>query len=276
MASPMIPKRSSAACRAGKSVVFFQPGTYVINGTVDVPPSVERLNFMYVDLVAGPNLQDQEACGAFRIVGDCDQPLIVEDLFSFELFFGAHYLIDHASRRTVVLSDLHTQVGALYRNSVSGGKLFIENVCTTDQFGPYKNCLEVRGQQVWARQLNPERAAPEVNNSNSDLWVLGFKTEKSGTAFRTVDGGRSEIIGGIFNICREGAKSQPAIQIGEGSEVSVFASTTDHRRDPPRDPYCVIQDLSAGKVKQVGWEQCPSRAENLIVVPLFSTLRPGR
>ncbi|WP_197231059.1 glycosyl hydrolase family 28-related protein [Novipirellula artificiosorum] len=86
------------ACRSGKPVVFFQPGTYLINGTIEVPPTVERLNFMYVDLLAGPRLQDEDGLGAFRVVGESDRPLLIEDLFSFELFFGAHYLVDHVSR----------------------------------------------------------------------------------------------------------------------------------------------------------------------------------
>ena len=126
---------------------------------------------MYADLVAGGDLQQRDGTGAFAVLGDNSDPLIIEDLFAFERYFGSHYLIDHACRRTVILSDLHTQVGAMYINSVPGGFVYIENVCTTDQFAPNKNCFSFTGQQVWARQLNPERANPQVLNNARQLII---------------------------------------------------------------------------------------------------------
>ena len=258
------------AMNAGKAVVYFQPGTYLINRSITIPKHVQRVNFMYSDLVAGEDLQNQEGQGTFKISGESEKPLIIEDLFAFELYFGAQYLIDHACRRTVILSDLHTQVGAMYRNSVSGSKVFIENVCTTDQFAPYRNCFSFTGQQVWARQLNPERANPEVLNQNSKLWVLGFKTEKSGTAFYTTKGGYTEVLGGIFNISRS-ADSNPMI-INDNSNVSVFASTTDHRHRPVEyNKRWIIEERCKGVTKGLAWDRFPKRDEQLIVVPLYTS-----
>jgi len=259
---------------AGKAVVYFHPGTYLINGTVIIPAHVQRVNFMYSDLVAGEDLQNKQGQGTFRVSGESEKPLIIEDLFAFELYFGAHYLIDHACRRTVVLSDLHTQVGAMYKNSVSGGKVFIENVCTTDQFEPYRNCFSFTGQQVWARQLNPERANPEVLNQGSKLWVLGFKTEKSGTAFYTTRGGYTEVLGGIFNISRS-ADSHPMI-VNDDSNVSIFASTTDHRNIPIEyNKRWFIEEKCSGITKGLAWDKFPKRDEQLIVVPLYTSHAKG-
>ena len=256
------------AMDVGTSVVYFQPGTYLIDSTVTIPSHVQRVNFMYSDLVAGANLQSRERQGTFKVTGESDKPLIIEDLFAFELYFGGHYLIDHASCRTVVLSDLHTQVGAMYKNSVSGGKVFIENVCTTDQFPPYRNCFSFTGQQVWARQLNPERANPEVLNQGSKLWVFGFKTEKSGTAFYTTKGGYTEVLGGIFNISRA-ADSSPMI-MNHNSHVSVFASTTDHRIRPAEYNFRpFIEEMQDGMTWELTWDQFPKRDDQLIVVPLY-------
>jgi hypothetical protein len=258
-----------AAMNAGRPVVYFQPGAYLINETITIPPHVDRVNFMYADLVSGGDLQAQEGQGALKVVGEAARPLIVEDLFAFELNFGSHYLIDHASRRTLVLSDLHTQVGAMYTNSISGGKVFIENVCTTDPFPPFRNCFSFTGQRVWARQLNPERANPEVLNRGSSVWVLGFKTEKSGTAFHTAEGGYTEVLGGIFNISRA-ADSAPMI-VNEDSYVSIFASTTDHRERPAefnQRPF--IAETRGGVTRVLAWDQFPKRDEQLIVVPLYA------
>ncbi len=259
------------AMNEGKPVVYFQPGTYLIDGTIDIPARVQRVNFMYADLVAGGRLQSAEKTGTFRVTGEEEHPLIMEDLFAFERYFGMHYLVDHAGTRTLVLSDLHTQVGALYMNSVPGGKVFIENVCTTDQFPPYRNCLSFRGQKVWARQLNPERSNPEVLNDGSSLWVLGFKSEKSGTAFLTVNGGETEVLGGIFNISRS-ENSSPMV-VSRDSRVSVFASTTDHRVRPAGwnlRPF--VEDIRTGTSATLNWNQFPGRDGHLIVIPLYTNI----
>lgn len=259
------------AMLSGAAVVYFKPGTYLIDSSIIIPAHVNRVNFMYCDLVAGGRLQLSENTGTFKVVGDSDSPLIIEDLFAFERYFGKHYLVDHASRRTLILSDLHTQVGAQYINSVSGGKVFIENVCATDQFPPYKNCFSFRGQQVWARQLNPERSNPEVLNEGGYLWVLGFKSEKSGTAFLTIDGGKTEILGGIFNISRA-ADSHPMV-VTRDAKVSVFASTTDHRVRPATwnlRPF--IEDIRKEKSGTLIWNQFPRREKHLIVIPLYTNV----
>jgi hypothetical protein len=109
----------------------------------------------------------------------------------------------------------------MYSNSVSGGKVFIENVCCTDQFMPRPNCYRFRGQKVWARQLNPERADPEVINEGSQLWVMGFKTENRGTGFHTSGGGSTEVLGGVVNI---GGEGKPFI-VNDESSVSIVCAT---------------------------------------------------
>jgi hypothetical protein len=260
------------AMSSGASNVYFQPGIYLIDSTIDIPAPVRRVNFMYCDLVAGGWLQRSENTGTFKVVGESDSPLIIEDLYAFERYFGMHYLVDHASRRTLILSDLHTQVGAQYMNSVSGGKVFIENVCATDQFPTYRNCFSFRGQHVWARQLNPERSNPEVLNEGGNLWVLGFKTEKSGTAFLTTEGGKTEILGGIFNISRA-ADSYPMV-VTRDAKVSVFASTTDHRVRPAAwnlRPF--IEEIRMDQSGTLAWDRFPRRDPHLIVIPLYTNVR---
>jgi hypothetical protein len=209
------------ALESGKRVIYFQPGRYVINGQIRVPKTVNRINFMFSDLVAGETLRAMSDQGTFKIDEYSETPLIIEDLFAFEEYRGEQYFIDHASKRTLILSDLHTQTGAMYSNSVSGGKVFIENICCTDQFMPRPNCYSFKGQKVWARQINPERADPEVINEGSQLWVLGFKTEGRGTGFHTSGGGSTEVLGGVVNI---GGEGKPFI-VNDESSVSIVCAT---------------------------------------------------
>jgi hypothetical protein len=258
------------AMNSGCATVYFQPGTYLVNGPIDVPASVHRVNLMYCDLVAGAELQKMENAGLLR-VRDGQTPLVIERVFGFELFFGAMYFIDHASTRTLVLRDLHTQVGALYRNSVPGGKVFIENVCTTDKFDPNPNCFTFTGQKVWARQINPERADPEILNDGSSLWVLGFKSEGPGCAFRTTGGGATEVLNGIFNLWPNERKGSTPAVINDNSRVSVVASTTGKARDgaPLKSPLALIKETRGKETKQLLWDDLPHRDKDFVVVPLY-------
>jgi hypothetical protein len=250
---------------SGMTTVYIQPGTYLVNGPIDVPASVRRIDMAYCDLVADGDLQKMTDAGVLRIL-DGKDPLVIERLFGFELFFGEHYLVDHASKRTLILKDLHTQLGSMYRNSTPGGKVFIENVCSTDQFEPKRNCFTFTGQKVWARQLNPERADPEVLNDGSSLWVLGFKSEGAGCAFETRNGGSTEILNGIFNLWPNPRKGRPAV-INDHSSVSVTASTTG--KEGAKASHGLIEETRGSETKDLKWDDFPRRDKDFIAVPLY-------
>jgi len=222
-------KAIQKALKSGKRNIYFQPGRYLINGQLTVPATVQRINFMYCDLAAGEKLRAMADKGTFIINEESQTPLLIEDLFAFEAFQGQQYFIDHASRRTLILSDLHVQVGAMYTNSVSGGKVFIENVANTDQFEPNPNCYTFKGQTVWARQFNPERGNPEVINDNSKLWVFGMKVEGNGTAFLTKSNGYTEVLGGTWNMGNNNvfeSKGENSKIITEDANISVVLGSS--------------------------------------------------
>ena len=115
------------AMKSGKSTVYFNPGKYLINGVIQVPATVNRVNFMYCDLLSGKELSAMKKTGAFKIVGVSDKTLVFEHLYALERFYGFITFIEHASKRTLIISDLHVQAASMYFNSVTGGKVFIEN-----------------------------------------------------------------------------------------------------------------------------------------------------
>lgn len=225
------------AMDSGKALIYFEPGTYVIDSPVRVPASVKFIDFMYCDIAAGDNLKKQKDAGTFTISEDGEDPLRMENLLAWEEYYGLMYLIDHACRRTLVLRNLHTQTGPMYRNSISGGKVFIENVCCTtgslETVVSTTGCLEYRntpnfifkGQKVWARQINPERSLREVVNDGSILWVLGFKSEGQGIAFETINGGFTEVLGGVLNIGPHRDRDAKPAFLNADSNVSVVASS---------------------------------------------------
>lgn len=87
------------------------------------------------------------------------------------------------------------------------------------------------GQRVYARQLNNEMALKSketsgmVQNLGGLFWVLGYKTEFGSTVLRTTNGGRSEILGGLWYPA-QGVhdKSVAAIEV---EDAAMSASFTD-------------------------------------------------
>jgi hypothetical protein len=247
------------AMDSGKKVIYFQPGKYVIDSVITVPATVERINFMFTDLIAGENLKELAFQGALKITGYSDKPLLIENLFAWEKWNGSHFLVDHASKRTLVLSDIHTQVGSQYINSVSGGKVFIENVCTTDE-NPKKKCFIFSGQKVWARQINPERSDPEVVAHNSHLWILGFKTEAHGVTFKLEEQTKAEIFGGVVNHFSPG---KPIIEVNN-SEISFIAAT----RGSNKLDY-IVSETKNGLLKHLMYHELPVRKTPTIYIPMY-------
>lgn len=96
-------------------------------------------------------------------------------------------------------------------DQAKGGELFFEDFVTHD--------LKLKGQSVWARQLNVENEGEHIVNDGGDLWVLGYKTERGGTLLKTQGGGRSEILGGFSYTTTAGKLGPMFVNI----DSSVFA-----------------------------------------------------
>lgn len=106
---------------------------------------------------------------------------------------GAQFAgIDDQTRKTLILRDINTY-GAIrpYSGGVPGGRVFLSNICG--------NGWVFNHQQVWGQQLDVEsNVSPNILNDGGTLCVLGLKAENgSSTLISTVDGGRTELIGGF-------------------------------------------------------------------------------
>ena len=261
------------ALDSGAAVLFFQPGRYRMDRAVTVPASVECVQFLFCDLVAGRPLRDSADIGAFRIEGASETPLFVENLFAWEDWYGLHTLIEHASRRTLVVRDVHTQTGAFYVNSVPGGRVFLENVSCTDPVG--RRCARFRGQEVWARQFNPERADPEIRVEGGSLWLLGFKTEENGVQFEVTDGGRLEILGGTVN-CHATAEANsridPATPILRVTDAEASMTAVTSGPDRPDASFGTVMEVhtTGEPARRIPAAWFPPRENRHIFIPLIS------
>ena len=195
-----------AAVRSGKEVILFGSGHYLVNGKIYVPKSVKLIDFMFCDLYSGPQLISGELDSLFVICENSEAPLCFANLYTFEHFYGHFRFVCHAAKRDLLMKNVHTQTTAMYFNTVSGSRVYLDNcACTTGTYSLdtilsrhgyspvfcHMIPFEFHGQEVLAYNLNPERADVEVLNDGSQLVICGLKVEGTGTSVNTVNGGRT-------------------------------------------------------------------------------------
>ena len=195
-----------AAINAGASTVYLPNGTWQIDGTVQLGNNVERLLGAEARIVGD---------GVIRVTDGGPDTVFIERLENAPV-------IQHNTSRTLVLEHLlgfdyqvlSATPGDVFLNDVVGGAVEFSS-----------------GQNVWARQLNLESRADATNpdlpdakvvNRGANVWILGFKTEDSGTWIKTVDGGKTELLGGVKVGSGETFGADNAMFVTE--ESSLFAA----------------------------------------------------
>ena len=248
-----------AAMNSGAAEVRFEPGRYLLNGPVVIPAGVEHIDFQFCDLVSGPDLRDSDREGFLIEGGDASSPpLFIERLLAWEQWNGEHCSFTHASTRTVCFRDIQTQRLKVYRNTVPGAKVFFDNVATTTGVRPgtggHGRCaVSLKGQKAWARQLNPERGEPMILNDGGDLVLMGYKSEDRGIVLQTINGGRSEVIGGVVNVGNTGDTAF----LAEDSELRIATAT--HGWRSVAYFRTAIRHTRGGKITILKAEDLPSR-----------------
>ncbi len=225
------------AFNSGAKVVYFNEGRYLITDEIHIPKTVELIDYCYCDIAVGDKLINSNDLGAFVVSEDSDKILFIKNVFTWERFYGMMRFIRHSACRDLVLRDVHVQVGCVYFNTVSGSRVFLDDVaCTTGDFSNwyiYKRPerepiyahnipFEFHGQKVWARNVNPERADLEMLNDGGEMVILGVYTEGPGTVLKTINGGRSEIINFSAHLANIKSTEIPVI-VNDNSDVSAVS-----------------------------------------------------
>jgi|GEM_PF-758305 len=199
---PITPTPSFARADTSDWAIITDFGAVKGDGMDDGPAIQAALNSGKSTIVI-PHSHFEASVGSFELLSDVTIPSSVTHIFgtrgsvrgtgSFITSSGGPLLvmehceftsIDHQGSRELLIQ--HGIVRAF--TSMSGsGDLFLDNV----QFeGTVFN-----NKKIWARQLNIEGQDNFITNQNSDLWVLGYKTEREGIKFITEQAGRTEILG---------------------------------------------------------------------------------
>ncbi len=97
------------------------------------------------------------------------------------------YAVEQASTRTVVFQN----GSGSYRNTVDNSNVFIEDIVGAP--------IEVTNANAWIRDLNTESYdVIHVTSDNSNVWTLGHKTEKDQVIYKTINGGKTELLGALL------------------------------------------------------------------------------
>jgi hypothetical protein len=227
------------AVDSGKRVLYFPYGrNWLVNGTVLVRGKIERVT-AFEGSVKGN--------GTFKVV-EGDSPVVVFDRM------GQTYkkvAFENASSRTMVLSGILTW-GPV--RLTGPGECFLEDFCGQ---------VHVKGQRLWARQWNNEKKTTKIRNDGGTVWILGLKTEQAGTLIETVNGGKTELLGG-FCYAQGAEKTTPMFVLRDSAGCFTIGEATFNRR-----PFhTVVEETRGGETRTLKKGEAPGRC-NGSMIPLF-------
>ena len=243
-----------AAIDSGKTTVYIPRGTWRIRDTIRIRGAVRRLIGCEAWLDIENPLSGREA-PMFRFE-DGAAPVVVVERMATGFARGPFYFMEHAARRTLVLSSIAVnfdQTGA-YR-STGPGDLFIEDVVGAD--------WRFVKQNVWARQFNVENTGRHVLNDGGTLWILGLKTEGGGTLIETRAGGRTELLGGFCYTCTPSGPD-PMFVIDNASASFTIGEAAFNGK-----PYeILVRETRGGVTKELRRADAPGRMGGCLL-PLY-------
>lgn len=213
------------AIDSGATTVFM-PGSYQFSTPVILRGAVRRV----IGIATQINYGKEEPAAFHWPEGSA--PVLMIEHFSH---IGGGLQVDTA--RTLVMRSV-SDCTLHFTAKAEGGALFLEDFVTHD--------LQLRRQQVWARQLNIENEGTHLTNDRSLLWVLGYKTERGGTLLHARENSRSEILGG-FSYTTTAGKLAPML-VNEGADVFTWFSEVCYNGDPYQT---LIRETRGGTVRTV-------------------------
>jgi hypothetical protein len=229
------------AVDSGSTTVFF-PGSYALKRTIVVRGKVRRLVG-----IGGVIDQGSRATPSFRISGGAS-PIV-----KLEHFAAIGGGVELNSRRTLVMESVQ-DADITSTPTATGSEIFLEDVVTHN--------LKLSKQRLWARQLNVENEGTHITNDESDLWILGYKTERGGTLLETRGGGRSEVLGG-FSYSTTSGKLAP-MYVNDNSSMFVYFAEVCFNGDPFET---LIKEIRNNQTKTV------KRGEGSVAPYISNTIR---
>lgn len=195
------------------------------------------------------------------------QPLIrIEsgdhDAVLFDSINTAHHpvVIENRSEKTVVIRDMSA---GPYRG-YGPGRVFFESCVGGYGTGAYEMVpypfVVLYGQRAWLRHYNPEGSFPHLVNDGGEVVVIGAKFgEWHGPYVVNANGGRTEILGALFNSIETQFKPLRAMVRNDGGEIALVVADDQKSKHMPH-AYALRQAMVAGE-QRVAYADLPDRGE---------------
>jgi hypothetical protein len=232
------------AIDSGARTIHFPRGYYSIEGTVIVRGKVERL------IGLGHNAEIG-GTGKFEIA-DGIAPVVV-----FEHLTGTGTGILHTSKWTLVIRHMALQVmgrQAIYTGTDGCGDLFIEDIVCKG--------LRIKKQNVWARQLNTEPPTTKVENDGGTFWLLGLKCERHGTLVNSINGAKTEVLGGFEYTTTDPGES--CMFVTRDSALSFSIGEANFSRQHGSYP-TLLRETCDGQTRALNSSAVPKRTNGALV-----------
>lgn len=244
------------ALHSGSPVVYLSGGQYQISRTLDVPSTVRALVGFDTSIQAvGSSFAEGQTSAVFRVLGDSAVPIT----FSHLSLSAPATAVDVERRGDRPVSLEHMHMGSIpFRGTP--GDLFVADVAGGAGW------RVTRDQSVWARQLNAEQDHTKVLNAGGDVWILGFKTESVGTGIHSMDGARTEVLGGNLYPSAVFTKQMAAFSAVGARQSLTFVVGAD---DPSRAYAHLVTASSGGAASVVGPGEARRRGSAGSAVVLF-------
>ena len=238
------------AVDSGKTTLYFPAGLYHLDKTVMLRGNIRRVIGCEAILEAMNGLRNRDEA-VFRIEDGTSPVLVVERLQGNPWGGGRFFWFEQASRRDLVIRHSTFYVAHSYRNTVTGGRVFLEDVSNQT---PESGFWRFNGQTVYARQWNVENVGTKIVNDGGTLWVLGYKTERSGTLIETRNGS-TELLGGLcYSLHYE--KNEPMFA-NTDSDVSIAIGESVYDWGKPFG--VLVAEKARGKTYELTKGQAPAR-----------------
>ncbi|MBL9152135.1 MAG: hypothetical protein JNK37_06615 [Verrucomicrobiales bacterium] len=226
-----------AAIDAGAKTVYLPAGAeFRFDAEVEIRGPVERI----IGLEGRFNADGGGAL--WRLVdgrhprGLPDAPTVIVERCS-NRSGGGSVKIRHESKRTLVVSSA---IGFDVEGRGSGD-IFLDDLCGHVE-------LMQPGQSAWCRQLNSERQGTKCRNYGGRLWILGYKTEKTGTLIETTGGGITEVVGAFLYSNAGWVAGEPAFLIEDSTAILVGVNERNYNQQPVT---LWVRETQAGETREL-------------------------
>lgn len=258
-----------AAIDSGATTVYFPTGVYETSRTIFLRGKVRLIEGLNASLNPRGQIFQDPSNPAPLLQVDSGAAEVIVNHMRLGAFYGAPApgvigLLQNSSRRVALLDSIIGGPPSViaYQNTSQGtGTLFVENVTAK----PWKVLFP---QKVFARQINPEGNLVKITNRRGSLWILGLKTEGTGTNIETLEAGTTELIGGlIYPVGR--VAPDTADFVVKDSRASFIYAVSAYKPGAENKNFAIqVEETQHGTTKDLLSTSLPSRGLGTMV-PLY-------